>query len=131
GASKNTVKRYRPVFDKFLPFAGRHGIQYWQQVTNNVVARYGKWLEDEEYAYATQYLELNTLKQAAKWLVGQGLLPTTCLITLTLRKPQGTTTYCYTPEQFQAIVQFCRRQSELGWLADVVTALGTTGLRIG
>src|SRR5262249_38138306 len=47
-----------------------------------------------------------------------------------LAKPQGTTTYCWRPEEVQAMLQRCRQQPELGWLGDVLTALACTGLRI-
>jgi integrase len=131
GGSRSTQKRYRPVLDKFLAFARKQGIRFWQQVNKELLTRYAKWLDDEDYKYATEYLELTTLKQVIKWLVGEGLLQPNCLITLKLRKPQGTATYCYSASEVQAIVEFCRKRPDLPWLAGVVIALAHTGLRIG
>lgn len=131
GATPNTAKRYRPVFDKFLEFAGKNHIRFWQQVTKEVLSRYGKWLEDKDYHDKTQYIELTVLKQAMKWMVEEKLLPPTSTFRMPLRKPTGTSTYCYTHDQVRAIVAHCRADDNLSWLADVVVALSVTGLRIG
>jgi integrase len=131
GASPGTAKRYKAVFDKFAEFAAGAGIRYWQQVSKDVLGRYGKWLEDRDYHDKTQYIELTVLKQALKWMVGEELLPPTSNFRLPLKKPTGTSTYCYTQDQVRAIVAHCRADEELHWLADVVVALGVTGLRIG
>ncbi len=124
------MKRYRTVLDKFLAFAKEKGIRHWQQVNKDALGRYGKWLEDQDYHDKTQYIELTVLKQVIKWMVSEQLLPTTSLVAMKLKKPQGTTAYCCTREQVQAIIAFCRERSDLDWLADVVVALATTGLRI-
>ncbi len=129
GARPNSAKRYRPVFDKFEQFARTEGITAWNQVTHRTLQAYAAYLDDQGYAYATEYLELTTLKQMIRWLVEENHLPTTCLIRLPLSKPQGTSTYCWRPEEVQALVQTCR-QKELDWLADVLIALACTGLRI-
>ena len=132
GATFRTVKRYRAVFDKFVAFAQREGIQDWHAAASkSVLEAYGAWLDDESYDYATEYLELTTLKQSIKWLVQEKKLPASCLIALPLRKPQGTTTYCYKPEEVQTMIDHCLGRDELAWLAEVIIALTTTGLRIG
>lgn len=130
GVSPATCRRYKPVLDKFFAFVEKSGIRYWQQVTKDVIARYGRWLEDEDYGYATQYFEQTFLKSVVKWMVGEELLPTASLIRLKLKKPQGTTTRCYTRAEVQAVVEFCRGRTDLHWLADVIVALVMTGLRI-
>jgi integrase len=131
GAGPATVKRYRSVFVKFLAFAQRQGVRFWEQVTKDVLMRYGRWLEDEDYHDKTQYTELTVLKQSVKWMVEEGLLPPAAVIKLRLAKVQGSSTYCYTPAEVRAVVAHCRAREGLGWLADVVVALATTGLRIG
>jgi integrase len=131
GVGSRTVSRYRAVLDKFERFANKKLIQFWQQVDKKLVMQYGRWLQEKGYAFATQYLEQTTLKQLVKWLVGEGSLPAAQLIVLRLKKPQDTTTYCYTPPEVQAIIQFCTDRDDLKWLGDVVVALVTTGLRIG
>lgn len=130
GASAGTSKRYRPVFAKFVTFAQSQGITVWQQVTKESLRRYGKWLDDQDYHDKTQYTELVVFKQCVRWLVDEVKLPVEHLIRLPLKKPQGTSTYCYSPAEFQAIVDHCRKDAHLGWLGDAATALGMTGLRI-
>lgn len=131
GASPNTVKRYKAVFDKFIRFATHAGIRDWQGVNKDVLSRYGRWLEDHDYHDKTQYIELTVVKQALKWMIEEGLLSATNNFRLPLKKPTGTSTYCYTPDQVRAILAHCRANDRLHWLADVVVALSFTGLRIG
>jgi integrase len=130
GARPQSVKRYRPVFDKFEVFAKDEDVAYWNQVDRRALEKYAAFLDGEGYAYATEYLELTTLKQVIKWLVTDGRLPSSCLVHLHLKKPQGTTTYCWRAEEVRAIVEFCNSKPELVWLGEVVTALACTGLRI-
>ena len=130
GTRPASAKRYRPVFDKFEAFARGEGISTWNQVTRRTLEAYAAHLDDEGYAYATEYLELTTLKQVVKWLVEEGHLPSSCHIRLPLAKPQGTATYCWRSEEVQAMIRLCREKQELGWLGDVLTALACTGLRI-
>ena len=130
GAKPTTSKRYRPVFDKFIEFATSEGIQFWNEVTRKVLEAYAAHLDDEGYAYATEYLELTTLNQAVKWFVESDHLPAQCLIKLSVSKPHGTTTYCYRVEEFVAMVEHCKANPELVWLHDVIVGLGCTGLRI-
>jgi integrase len=52
------------------------------------------------------------------------------LFSLPLKKPQGTTTYCYTPAEVQAMIAHCFGRAGLVWLGEVMVALATTGLRI-
>jgi integrase len=131
GATARTVRRYEAIFDKFTEFASANQIRYWQQVTRTVVHNYGRWLEERDYKPRTLYIELTTLKQAIKWMVEEGMLPATSRVTTKLKKVQGTTTYCYSPEEVRAIIAHSRGREELAWLGDVVTTLATTGLRIG
>jgi integrase len=130
GADKKTQKRYRAVFEKFVKFALEIGVVTWNAVNKNALTSYAAWLDGEGYAYATEYLELNTLKQAIKWFVEEGYLPPSALIRYPLAKPSGTDTYCYKPVEVAAILDLCRKHSGLNWLADIVTALACTGLRI-
>jgi integrase len=130
GARPSSVKRYRAVFDKFEKFAQSEGVAVWNHVSRRTLEAYAAHLDDEGYAYATEYLELTTLKQVVKWLTDEGHLPASCRIHLPLEKPQGTTTYCWRAEEVQAMVRHCRTHVELDWLGDVLTALACTGLRI-
>lgn len=130
GARPATRKRYRAVFDKFVRYTSDRGVTTWNRVTARVLEGYLAHLEADGYAYRTQYLEATTLKQAVAWLIGEGHLPPECRIVLHLRKAVGTDTYCWRAEEVVAILAYCRGTPGLGWLADVLTALTFTGLRI-
>jgi integrase len=130
GAKPASVKRYRPVFDKFISFARREGVTSWNRVTTRLLERYAAWLDGEAYAFRTEYLELTALKQAINWLKDAKHLPDTVSVHLSLTKPTGTDTYCWTTQEVNTIVAHCLANNPLHWLADVVTALASTGVRI-
>lgn len=130
GVKPGSAKRYRAVFDKFVEFAKSKGIQYWQHCKEELFQSYAAWLDDEGYAYRTEYLEITTLKQAVNWLVEKEHLPSNFKLSLSLRKPTGTDTYCWSQEEVNAIVVYCQSNKSLKWLARVVIALASTGLRI-
>src|SRR5207253_3071894 len=113
-----------------IPFAQKEGAWHWQHVSKKLVEGYGTWLDDEGYSYATEYLELTALKQILKWLASESKIPPSCLFLMPLKKPQGTTTYCYRPEEVEAILAHCSANPECQWLGEVLLALVTTGLRI-
>jgi hypothetical protein len=54
GARPVSVKRYRPVFDKFQRFAGEEGVMAWNQVGRRTLEAHAAHLDDEGYAYATE-----------------------------------------------------------------------------
>lgn len=128
GARASSVKRYRAVLAKFVAFALANGWRTWNEVTAQLLRDYAGSLAD--YEYATQYFELTTLKQVVKWFVDEGKLPESARIRLPLKKPQGTSTYCWTPAEVTLILDFCRSKHDLEWLADVLQMLAATGLRI-
>jgi integrase len=131
GVTASTMDRYRSVFKKFLAYAERNQIRYWQQVTKAVVDRYGTWLNQEDYPGGTQRYEMMLVKQAINWMVSEGLLPSSSNFHLALKKIQGTSTYCYSLTQVLAMIAHCKQNTGLMWLADVILALAVTGLRIG
>lgn len=132
GTTEKTRKRYRAVRDKYQKFCLAKGIQSWQEMEKASVVRYGRWLTDQGYGDATLYLECTLLQQVVKWLVEEKkALPESCRIHLPLRRSFETTTHCYTRAQVQAMLDLCRAAPELHWLADVIVALATTGMRIG
>ena len=129
GAKPQTRQRYKAVLDKFSKFAVEQRIIYWQQVSTMTLVAYNKWLDDQEASYRTQYLELTTLKQLIKVLNNQGFGGLQ-EIDLPLRKPSGTTRYCYTTEEVNAMIRFCMANPRLHWLARILITLAHTGMRI-
>jgi integrase len=130
GAKPVTAKRYRPVFEKFIAFAQAEGITAWNHVTRRLLEAYAAHLDDAGYSPRSEYLELTTIKQAGKWFVKEGHLPTSWLFELPLEKPRGTDTYCWRPDELRAMVAHCRQRQDLQFLAAVIVALACTGLRI-
>ena len=63
-------------------------------------------------------------------MIGEKLVPAACAFSLELKKPSGTSTYCYTAAEVSAMIAHCIAQAELNWLGDVIVALAHTGLRI-
>jgi integrase len=131
GVSKTSLKRYRAVRDKHVTFCDRLGINTWMAVSPTAAKDYASWLARKGYADRSIYLELTLLKSVILWLIEEKHLPASCRLTLPLRKPQGTDTYCFTREQVAAMVRHCSARPELRWLEAVIIALACTGLRIG
>jgi hypothetical protein len=53
GVRKSTQKRYRAVFDKFVPFAASHSVTARSGVTAAFLSAYAAHLEGLGYAYKT------------------------------------------------------------------------------
>ncbi|HET6323615.1 MAG TPA: tyrosine-type recombinase/integrase [Planctomycetaceae bacterium] len=130
GVSAATKKRYRAVCDKHSNFCSKVGVQNWNQVDQAHAEGYGRYLKGRAYADRSIYLELTLIKSVMKWLVGKRMVPESCRFELTLRKPLGSDTYCYTPEQVRAMLFHCHSHPNLAWLANIIRILALTGLRI-
>lgn len=130
GVRKSTQKRYRAVFDKFVPFATSRGVTIWNGVTAAFLNAYAAYLESLGYAYKTQLNELTTLKQAIRWMIQASHLQGVKPIDLKLRKAESERAYCYRPEEVRAMIEHCRAKPKLQWMADLIIALACTGLRI-
>jgi integrase len=131
GASKKTQVRYKAVFDKLLPNLASRGIRYWNGVDRRAVEDYLRWLDENDYASASVYLEATTIKQTLKFLVREKLLPESSLLHLTVSRPRSTSRYCWRAEEVDAMLQHCFADPKLHWLGYVLLGLATTGLRIG
>jgi integrase len=75
-------------------------------------------------------LEITTLLQAINYFIDEDLLPSNNKIVLPIKKPTDSDTYCYTAEQVEAMLSFCRASKDLEWLAEVILGLAATGMRI-
>ena len=130
GVSDSTYKRYCPVFRKFVEFARKKDITSWNQVKRSNLEGYAGFLEDNGRAYRTEFFELTQIKTAFNWWISEKLLPESARIRMPLRKPTGTDTYCYREEEVMAMLELCRANPSLVWLADVIVGLIYTGMRI-
>lgn len=130
GPTPATWKRYRPVLKKAITHFQELGLTTWNQVTKREFDSYAGWLDGEGYAYATEVTELTTLQQTMNYFIASKLLPADCKIELPLKKPTESDTYCYTVEEYLAMVLKCEANPNLKWLGEVIVALATTGMRI-
>ena len=131
GCSKNTQKRYRPVFAKAVQFFEGRGQRTWNQIGREELDAYVGWLEQKHYAYATQLFEAVTLKQALNHWIEKGLLPPERQFKLEIDKVTETNTYCFTAAEVAAMIRHCGASGQLSWLGDVIVGLGYSGMRIG
>jgi integrase len=130
GVSDGTRKRYSAVRDKHVKFSSEKGYESWSEMTKKSTKVYGAWLAKKDYADRTIVLELNLICSVVKWLVEEEHLPPSCRFLLKLSKPDGSTTFCYSKQQVTRMIDFCYAMPNLVWLAQVITALATSGLRI-
>jgi integrase len=131
GASEKTKKRYRAVRDKHVLFCAQHGIATWNRIGRKEVSAYGEHLKKLGKSDATVYLECTLLKQVVKWLIEEeGALPESHRIRLRLIRSHESDTYCFSREEVKAMIDLCRNNPKLKWLAEILTALATTGMRI-
>lgn len=131
GAGASTHKRYRPVFDKFSKVMRANGIDTWTLVTRDALNIYLNWLEDNDYMYSGEYLELTTIKQCLKWLIDSRLVPESCRFAYPLTKPSDDSdTYCYTLNEVSAMITLCVITAGMQWLGWVIAALAYSGLRV-
>jgi integrase len=128
--SAKTLKRYRAVRDKFITFCQKRGITNCRQITKARLLEYAAWLAENDYAYATRYLELTTIKQLIRFLIEENHLPASSAFKLKVKKPQETDTYCYTPVEVETILNHCQANKDLDWLYRVIATLIYTGMRI-
>jgi integrase len=129
GVSSSSYKRYRAVRDKHLEFCSKQGILAWNEFNKSSIEAYANQLS-KEYADRTIYFELTLLKSVIHWLIRGEYLPAVCDLHYSLRKPQGTSTYCYSSAEVWAMIKHCQDEPDLAWLGHVIFVLAHTGLRI-
>lgn len=130
GIRSSTIERYRDVTDKAIKHFRNQGLTGWHQLKAQHLHDYAAWLEAEGYAYRTQCTEVTVIKQAFNFLIAEGLLPAESRLALPMKKTVGSDTYCFREAEVAAMVQLCRSEERLHWLADVIIALAHTGMRI-
>lgn len=130
GVKSSTQKRYRAVLDKFVTFAKANDVVTWNKVDIALVHAYVGHLEENGYASKTLRNEMVTIAQIQHWLIEAKHLISSEPLKLSLRPVESERPYCYSTEEVAAMVQHCRSIPALIWLANVIVALATTGLRI-
>jgi integrase len=132
GAGPKTQQRYQAVRDKHVAYCSRRGLEHWGQIDKSALKAYVAWLSSNGYADNTVYTEGTLIKQVVIWLIDEEkALPESARIRLKLSRSEESDTFCYSRVQVQSMVDLCRADRGLHWLADVIIALATTGMRVG
>lgn len=131
GTASITRKRFRSVRTKHEQYCRSQGVDDWSQVNAPHITAYGHLLESQEFAPRTIHYELGLLKAVHRFLMTDKHLPESLRFHLPLRRPPGSDTYCYRPEQVRRMLEHCEQNSALHWLHRVILMLALTGLRIG
>lgn len=126
GTQASTQKRYRTVFDKFIEFADGIHIRSWNEVTQDTLTDYATHPTDNDYAPKTIRNELVTLAQTIKYLIKKKQLVGVEPFQMEYQDCESERAYCYRTEEIAAMVQHCRAQEALCWLAGVIIALACT-----
>lgn len=130
GTSKATQKRYKAVFDKFVPFVQAKGSTTWAAITSGLLTKYATQLEKDARAPKTIKNEIVTILQADKWLCQEGHVSREPL-RYPLGRVESEKAYCYSREEVEAILAHCGTTDGLRWMYEVVYTLAHTGVRIG
>lgn len=131
GVSPDTLKRYRAVRDKHIGFCKDSKADCWSKFDSSQAEKYGRWLEENDYASRTIRMEVTLVISVVKWLIDQELLDANCRIHVSLTRPTGRDTHCFTRQQMTRMLEHCL-SSPLGrWIRPILITLATTGMRIG
>ena len=130
GVRPSTWRRYQGALNGFATFCRDTGITTWNAVTKETLCRYARRLEGLHREISTQAYSLRTIKQVHNWLVEEKLLPETLRLRYAIRASTESEAYCWTTDEFQAILRRCQSLPKFHWLGDICFALGTTGMRI-
>ncbi len=129
--SRNTLTRYREIRAKHLVYCNLHSIRNWCDFDQDHGERYVRWLVEQGAATRSRNLAMTTILSTMKWLIKRQLLDAKSRIHVTLPKPTGTDTYCYTRKEMARILEFCLTSKAGLWIRPLLITLATTGMRIG
>jgi integrase len=129
GVSRKTLNKYRRSSELHQEFCTAHSIRYWNDFGKAELDDYGRIL-NPKFSARSLYFELTQVKTVLNWLIDEKHLPGEAKFRFRLSKPEGNETYCYTPEQVQAMLRLCDGAPGLFWLGNIIRVLACTGLRI-
>lgn len=131
GTASETRERFQSVRVKHEPFCKNVGVNNWSQVTASHVTAYGGYLEARPLAPRTVHYELRLIMAIHRYLISSKHLPESLRFHLSLKRPKGSDTHCYSPEQVRRMLEHCHQDRELHWLRQIILTLALTGFRIG
>ena len=132
GVSTSTLARYRAILFKFQLFAQKKGIGCWQDISADVLTQYITQLDEDGYAYDSLDIELTTIKQVINYLRDKKNVKGLHKVEgCSVPEGEGTSRYCYSTRQVDAMVEHCMADPKLVWLGQVLVVLAHTGMRVG
>jgi site-specific recombinase XerD len=126
GRAATTLKRYTPELKRLVEFFTDHGAKRVSDLSVKLVDEYRAWRVEAKAEPATIHHECVLIKQLANFAIRRGLITSSPLSTMKLKKPARTVQPVYTLEQVDAILA----HSSKTW-RPVFEFLACTGLRIG
>lgn len=124
GRRPNTIKRYRPVFDRFADFCQSQGVRKAARVDIGMVEEFKAMRLDDGAAEGTRYREALWVKQVWKYGEERGLVPVNLLKTMRIRKPATVEQPCFTEKDVRTILTGTKGRDR-----DFFTVLAYTGMR--
>lgn len=145
--SPKTLARYKAILEKFQEFLTAYTQNTtWGQISDAVLEEYAGWLSRDiekkefktlqfrrhagRYAQKTLQIEIDTIKQAVKYLDRNKHFKPRHELVYSVAAPDISERYCYTYEEVQEILKLTE-SSELMWLHDICLMLSKSGVRIG
>lgn len=125
-----TPNKYRRSGKLHQDFCRAQRIAYWNDFGKRELETYGRDL-NSRLAARSQYFELTQVKTVLNWLIDEKHLPRESGFRFRLSRPEGNETYCYTPQQIQAMLKRCDNDRTLHWQGNITRVLTCTGLGIG
>ncbi len=130
GLAPKSLAKYSSIRDRSVNILGELGISEWIEVTKKSCQRYAKCL-DGKYSPRTIHQDLIMLITVINYLIAEGFLPESAKVRWKLKKPKGSTRYCYTRRQVDRMLEFCSADPKLHYLYLLILVLSRTGMRIG
>jgi integrase len=130
GLAPKSLAKYSSIRDRSVNILGELGISEWIEVTKKSLQQYAKCL-DGKYSPRTIHQDLIMLITVINYLIAEGFLPESAKIRWKLKKPKGSTRYCYTRRQVDRMLEYCSADPKLHYLYLLILVLSRTGMRIG
>jgi len=129
GPKESTRKRYGRIIRAFLRFLQEKRIQYWEQVTKQLLNEYAAE-RSKTYKTSSVVTEITLVLCILKHLIEEKKLDHGCAFKFEVNRPKESSRYCPTVSEVKAILDKLKKDPSQHWLFDAVAMLAHTGLRL-
>ena len=130
GVRQSTHALYRSNLDAALAFLEEDRAKFWNQVDASLLEKYAKHLEEKGLTPKTIKEKLKLVKQVKNWLIEERHITGCEPVKLKLNRVESERHYCWTTEEVEAMLGYCKTDPRLFQLHDIILCLAATGLRI-